>query len=225
MATIVETIAGDRRIQLSNEEIVRQMSHKGKWSKIAVGVRFSINLTADIHNPKFIVGVCSGSGAIKPASVTAAFGVCIPQATGDLVYNAGPPAYYNTSNNAGTGYSKVGSTVTTQAANWGVTNYAASTSATPHMVAYQFTKTGNVITAIRVCVPMSAANVQAGNVFIEFMRNLENEVADPVLTKAAGGAFTTLSLTNSSDFDHVFAYWDQASPTLEISDMAVVKFS
>ena len=228
MASIIETVAGDRRIELMNEEMVRSFSFGSRWTQLTVGVRFMVNGVVTIpsaQSPEFIIGLCAGNKAYK-GTVTDMIGViCCPR--GNMIFDAGPPAYYSAQTTNTVFVTKTGSTRTATAVTTGAANnYVSATPATPHMFAATFTHSpaGSGITAERIIRPVSIAEVQAGCNFDEFIRNIENETgSNPATIKATGGAVGAFTLTTVNVFDSAFVYWSHNYPSAEISDWIVVR--
>lgn len=228
MASIIETVVGDRRIELMNEEMVRKFSFGSRWTQVTVGVRFMVNGVVTIpstQSPEFIIGLCAGNKAYK-GTVTDMIGViCCP--VGNMIFAAGPPAYYiaqttNTTFVTKTGASRSATTVNTGAQN----NYVSATPAAPHMFAVTFTRSpaGSGITPDRIIRPVSIAEVQAGCNFDEFIRNIENETgSNPSTIKATGGAVGAFTHTTVNVFDSAFVYWSHNYPSAEISDWIVIR--
>lgn len=230
MANIVETLAGDRRIELSNEEIVRKFSFGPYWRYIEIGVRVSINGSSDITTPGLYIGVCSGDDGLKAASVVSSIAGRFPGNTQNLVYNAGPPAYYACSAVNGFSYVyKIGSTTTgpTTLGIGSAYSHIASTSATPHYLAVGFYRIGPGVVVHSSQFPNSSAKVQAGIDDLSFRYNLENAdgpAASMINSHTYYNADTTINWDCPLS-DRAFIYWDQASPTCEISDWRVVRLA
>ena len=109
MAFIVESLAGDRRLQLGGEEFVRPMSFGGRWGRLRIGLRCMVNAATTITNGGFVVGVCSGSTNTFVSSTTTDYIGMVIGSTGGYSnwgYTAGPPSYVGATTVAG-GLTKV----------------------------------------------------------------------------------------------------------------------
>jgi len=228
MASITETLAGDRRVKIANEEIVRTMAFGDKWSRLLVMARLSLQGSSALGaSEELMLGLCSGNaGAYKPATVVASIGELIPNASTAPTYNAGPPAYYSFAQNGVRGVKKVGSTVTYTAqstANRVPMIAAGTTIPTAH--GYVFTRVGTIISCASILNPQLIASVQAGYTATEFLRIAESELALPasVYPNILQSTMGANSLTTSSPIDSAFIYWSNATVPLEISDWIVTK--
>lgn len=229
MATIVETIAGDRRLQLVNEEVVRKFDFGARWSSLIVGFRCSINASATLTaTPELFFGLCAGNDAYKAASVTASFGFRFPAvATDDLTYAAGPPAYYVSSTvNCIGSQSKVGSSVTgpTRLFSGSTLGYVAAGTTLPNSFAFLVTKVGTAYSISRVFFPTTIAQAQAGLDPSQFLSNMDNPVGSPAVISQTA-ANTTYSFTDANAFDRAFIYWNHSTDPLEISEWRVTRIS
>lgn len=229
MATIVETIVGDRRVQLSNEEIVRQMSFGSKWNKLRVVARISINGTSNTAACQFVIGVCAGLGPVmKSSNTTFMCGGCFPGTNSggtsrSLTFNAGSPNYFQSSDSFGSSaITRTGSTNTNVITN-GASSFLASTAGTPTCVAVDIYRIGNTYSYGLVYYPQTSGAAQAGNSYKQMVLGADSESGSPwanmTLTQQNGTA------TNNNQPDCVVAYWSLSSPTLEISDLQVVRFA
>ena len=226
MSSILETISGDRRLELKNEEVVRRMLFGAKWRKIRIGCRVTLNGTVNIGNPQFGMGVCAGNSAFKAGTVNVSFGFMCPQFTQPFTYNAGPPAYFSTPANGCSGMSKVGASTTLSALNMSANQpMIAATSATPHMFAATITRDGSVLNLNTMMGASTAGQVQAGMSQLDFLRNMESEILVVPATNNTVYNAVSFSLTNQTELDYAFIYWSHDVPTLEISDWLVIRFA
>jgi hypothetical protein len=101
-ASIVSTAYGlalnpDKVLTLGNEEYVRTFSFGSAWTKIRLGICYSIRSTTSIGSASFVLGVCSGKTNPYAAATTTNFvGVNLTSSnslTGTITANYGPPWY------------------------------------------------------------------------------------------------------------------------------------
>lgn len=230
MANIVETVAGDRRISLLNEEIVRQMAFGQLWQRIIISLRVSIQGGATLTSPQeLIIGVCSGlNGAYKPSSVTASYGMVFPGNAQNLTYNAGPPAYYSTGANGCRYVTKVGSSVTyTNVTIANQTAYFATGTNTPNLVGIVFTRTGlNTITITSANLTLTVAAAQAGHTLNQLYRYGDSYIMTPATLFPNISATTPsgqASLVTTEVMDSAFIYWSNATTAVEVSDWMITR--
>lgn len=231
MAQIVETIIGDRRIQLGNEEMIRQMSFGSKWSKLRIIVRFSINGTANITAPEFVVGVCCGlTNGYKSSNTDFVFGLCIPgfhsSIQDNLNYNAGPPAWYQSSDSIGYDVTWRTGNTTTKNHPTGVSSFVASTANNPPAcLAVDIVRIGTVYSVPAWYCPNSQAQVQAGNTQKQQFIGADSETGSPWSNMTQATLTSSNSVSDPHMCDCVTVFWSKASPTAEISDLQVVRFA
>lgn len=225
MAFIVETITGDRRLQLGNEDFVRPMLIGTNWKKIRIGLRWAFNDTGgDILTAGFVAGVCQGTQySYSSPSCTDFIGVSLPGgATPDtisLVRLTSTAVYYASPGNANgaTIHKKVGAVTTVVAMGL---NYGAYTNAVPSsyrsLYFIEITKgapnyTVGVWNQYQHQTDFSRAT---------FIGMMDNESAPaPLAATSATPAYSGNGL-----FDSVCLRWNKSTPTVEISDLTVVRF-
>lgn len=225
MASIVETISGDRRLQLGNEEFTRQMGWSSDWKRIRIGVRVAFNGNATITTPNFQIGVCTGT-ANGYKSNTADYMAWRFNSSGSWSFTSGPPAYYSGTFNFATVY-RVGSTDTTNlssSATGFVTAAPASVRSAMYVTIFKPVKTPTVTTvfSIQGFYPGTSGAAQTDVVLQEFYRMLEAEVMGTEY--CALGSQVNQTYAGAGLFDSVSIYWNNASPTVEICDLAVCRF-
>jgi hypothetical protein len=230
MAQIVETISGDRRIQLANEDFVRQMATGAKWNKLRISLRLGFNGTSNITAPTLFIGVCCGlTNTFKSANTDFCFGIALPGINGvtiqNLNYNAGPPAWFQSSSSLGYDPTyRLGNTTTRINAGSTQTTYFASTANNPPAhFSIDITRTGNVYQLTQFNQPGSQANVQAGNTQRQLIVAEEVETVAGWPNNTQKTAFIG-SVTDNHLCDCICISWNQSSPTVEISDIQVIKF-
>lgn len=220
----------DKRIVLMNSQFGRAHG-VGTWTKLRIGLRMIMNNTgANITGtPRFYVGLCSGTtNMIMDATTNNWCGVATASATWE--YTAGPPKVYTGSGSVVLRAAKrVGSTYTENATQlndqgaWAVQADATLANRFLHFIditkgspnytfdaAFMRTNTGTLLDSSLATflsqVVLDPPNAQGGHT-----------AANTPLTLAvdeSGGTFT-----------HVNIGWNQATPTIEICDLAVVKLA
>jgi hypothetical protein len=229
MASIVETISGDRRIRLANEEWVRKMSFGGKWNKLRVTVRYGINGTSNITSPTLFIGVCAGlTNTFKSSNTDFCVGLTFPGSNGgaiaNLNYNSGPPAWFVSASSLGYNMvSRAGNTTTRNFPTSQTTFHAATANNPPMCSAVDIVRTGSVYTVYQWFNPNSQANVQAGNSQRQMIVGADSETGSPWDAMSATVPSSSNTFTSSLVCDCVSVFWDQAT-TLEISDIQVTRF-
>ncbi len=224
MAFIVETIVGDKRIQLGNEDFVRTMALGTNWQKIRIGLRISIyDCGGNIPVPEgtrngLTLGVCQGSTyAYSSPNCVDALGLRIPDTHDAAAFTrgSGPPVYYGCAFVCGV--TKVGQSE----ARTGSTNINTYLSGDPGSIRSSLLLD---ITRGAVSYTLKPWNYQnATQVDMTrgtFLMQVENEATPGSL---AGTAFA-VPYTGSGLFDSVFLHWGRCVPTIEISDLTVVRF-
>lgn len=221
----------DNRIRLSNSNAARLWSSDigTSWTHIRIGCRLSIedtgaNLTA---TPQFFFGICSGtSNLFLDATTTHWAGIRSKDPS--WLRAAGPPASYSFANATinPVAAKKVGATITDTAS----TAYAAVHAAdctTANRVALFLDITKGTPWVFNV---FAKQNANAGDVDIGLYLS-QIVLSTPVITdhnssSAIGGTMTlTIDEATNGFFNAVNFGWDRVSPAIEISDIAIVKFS
>lgn len=225
MADLVQSLS-DQRIQLGAEEIIRPMRFGSNWIKLRIGMRLSFNGIARLANGYFVVGVCQGSSAssgFTAASPTDYWGVSFGPGPTDFVYNLGSPQnYYFTNSGNPTLYHRLGTTSTN-------TNFGAASSyhsAAPARSIYMvtFTKTGGNI----VAVPSNPANLSsvADATQAQLLNMMDDDAGSgwsAIYTNMNSWTLTLAQGGGGQAMDSVSIYWNHSTPTVEISDLCVVK--
>lgn len=226
MASIVETIAGDKRLELGNEEFARAMAMGANWTHLRIGMRVAFNGSANITAAEFVVGLCQGtSNTYRSGSTTAFIGLGLghngtswPQ---DFAFTSGPPAYYSSAAGA-TALTRVGSTTTPTYINTSATSQlvTAAPATVRSVVMAEFIKSGTTYT-MRWLAPSTAGQAQADVALASLLFDMDAEPAVAARTTL----FASGAVTSSGSLDTVSISWNKASPTVEISDVNVVRFS
>lgn len=230
MAAIVETVVGDRRIQLGNEEFVRKMKFGAAWGKIRIGVRFAVNTTGGTFtNAIFQIGVCSGTtNTFNNGNTTGYWGCHYGQNYGTSGYTYNTTYYAVTAN--GAAVYRTGNTTTSSTLGWG--GDSALLLINPwHSIWYaDFEKPaasggfGNQgITAWWQSTGSTPSGISYDHPQYEMWRGMESETA---ITGALNynGKITTSYAGDFSVLDTLSILWNKTTPTIEISDIMVTRF-
>ena len=226
MAAIVETIVGDRKLELGNEEFVRQMSIGTRWGKIRIGCRLSINGNTTIPNAVFLMGVCQGTQfTFSSAScldwIGGSPGGLYPSTS--FSWSAGPPARYGL-DSGGAKIKKVGSTITSAANAFIAGTMWAAPATTRGIFSMDITK-GSPNYNVHFYAPaVASGDISSGT----FLAHMETDGSTPPFTtnNLIGNNDTdwNVAYSGSALFDTVSILWNKSSPTIEISDLCVVRF-
>lgn len=229
----------DNRAKLANGNIARLWSSAvgTSWSVIRVGIRLSIEDSGAniISTPRFAFGICSGTSNIfMDATTTHFFGAVSNGATwqrrttgtgySDNSYGVGGnPGYTNN------GYcvaKRIGSTLTVGSGFIGGDYCRIGWNTTPFRTVQflEITK-GSPNFSIKLFAQNTGAGTGVDQSLASFLSNME--LTSPSITNYAFSGTQTMAIdegTNGS-FNAVNVAWDRNSPSIEISDVAVVKFS
>ena len=229
MASIVETISGDRALQLGNEEFVRKMAIGNNWNKLRLGMRVLVNGTGDIVGPRLQMGVCSGdTNTFASTTCTGYVGASLnPRNTGNMTYSAGVYQYGQAAAvSPALSVKKLVNTVTE--ANIGATADGFLPSATLGSAALCFvdivrTSSSSYTVTWQRCSTSAMASLATA--FYTLLRAGEDEN----LSTAFSATYTTTAVTVAvtglpAVMDTLSIYWNKSTPTVEISDISVIRF-
>lgn len=209
----------DKRAKLSNGSIRRIPDWGTNWTKIRLGVLFSINagVANIVGTPRLGIGVLSGTALGFLENPLNWFGL-VTNITSST-YNAGPPSYY-TQNLIGA--RKVGSALT-----------IGSSGSTGYLVNQPDTRRSCLIVQIEKGSPNFQGdhahfNTTAGAQtditpakFTEFMEIGPNDLtnASSVVTGAAQGFISAQAIDEVANgyFNAVECFWDRTSPEIEVT--------
>lgn len=227
MAYIVEQFAGDKGIQLANEEVIRPFSFGTNWSVIRIGIRMAVNAYSALSAIDFRLGICTGSVASYGSPVDALWYPLWQQAA-TLTYAGSPPTQSQESSLGTVGYQRVGTT----SSNIGsATVLRPVCSSNPTVLRslwfVQITK-GTVGAAAfgmdsifrRSDGGFSTTDATRG----DFLAYMETS-GTPATMFALSVATTGLPLRTAKDWNAMFVAWPRSTPSLCIYDMSVVRFS
>ncbi len=209
MGYIVESIVGDRAIQLGNEDFARTMSMGTQWQKIRIGFLNSVwNTGGSITGRTVALGVCQGvDHTYGDPSCTDFIGVIWP----GVAQGGG---HYQSANYI-TVAQRTGVAETSAHDN---NNPNMFLSAAPGSVRFPFIVDilkGPVNYTLYYYAPGVSSLVDVStSTFLSYMEN-ESFVTQPPISLAYSGAGL---------FDSVCLSWHRSVPTVEVSDLCVVRF-
>lgn len=229
MAAIVDSLLdGNRRLQIGNEEFVRGLSFGSNWTKVRIGIRFTVNDTGggNISSPaNFFVGLCEGTTNTFFSNNTTGFIGC-NNSTGlnnAWSYNA---SYYTACYNSCIIAKRVGNT-TSSLGSYGL-QYIGSdrwffVGKAPN-IGYAFWDFTKNSTSIVFNLFWSFSTGYYGITLSNFIWGLDNETAPPYL--ANWGSPNTVAYGNSiGNLDTLSISWSKSTPTIELCDVAVIRFA
>lgn len=218
----------DKRILLSNSQFARPFSLPG-WSKLRIAMRLNMrNTGADLADPFFYVGICSGStNKIMDATTTNWVGVKSNQGSSQWRYwPANPIEYYAPRFRA---TRRVGSTTTdnnadiTNGATWALP--ADATLEKRVMMFVDISRDTPAPGTYTIDMPIYYSSVPTTVSDVSVADFLTQSVAaSPAYSTHTSGVPRTLVVDEAPGvFNHVNIGWDQVTPIIEICDLRVVK--
>lgn len=209
MASIVETFAGDRALQLNNEEFVRRMAWGSDWKRLAIGVNHSGQFVGNTVGNSYYIGLCQGTDyGVKSASCVEWVGMYAVGGTWNYV--AGPPASLGI---GGTNYRwgyKIGATLTQSGAT-SVGNSIGVTNRDYWICYIEQTAAGYTI---RARTPSSTPTVDKWGQEFEF-----------IMCQGDSQTTSTVNFATNRLLDSVNIYWDYAAIGIELSEIMVVRYA
>lgn len=251
MAFITETIAFDRRLQLGNEEFYRPVQMGGNWTKARIGIRFAINGWADMTGSNAAPFLTLDKSFLQLGWGTDANSYFLndrptqflgARIGGSGDNNASPKfnavqegtSYYSITSGDFTTIIKNNSGLTQGSRAGMVTGGAVLMAAnspltTEHELMMTWQRTGSNYVLVDIICPVTAANVQAGKTATQFINDMDNENGTVVAYTNVGRSANNFPYFNlQQDFNfplnYVSVYWSKATPTIEISHIAVTRF-
>lgn len=221
----------DERIVLSNSQFARPFTI-ATWTTLRIALRLSMNNTgANIITPAFYVGISSGStNLIMDATTTHWCGLKTNGTWNYFLAAGGAPTQYYGLNPRAT--KRVGSTTTDNATPTITTASCIPANAAIAMRCLYF------VDITRVGYPGSGSYSFNTKLIYDSGASASNDVSvanftdkaddvSPTQTSHLAGTAKTLTVDEGTNgvFNHVNCGWDQATPTIEISDLAVVKIA
>lgn len=234
MAAIVETLLNDRRIVLAAEEIIRPIPWGNNWNQMRIGIRFAL-YGAHFGSIPTVFGftlyggltfcVCNGPQGWYTDRPKDVIGLKFPISTTTMtntVYTTSPPYY--TAGNTSCGAIRKGPAGVLQNAT--ITPQATLISSAPHLVRniMMVTITKAATPTIALHSPTTAGQVQADVTRPLFLYAMG--ATTPSTTYVTNPAAGNLTYTGGDlTFDHVAVGWSKYVPGIEITDIAVSRFS
>lgn len=227
MAFIVYDL--DRGVQLGAESLIRPFAFGTNWQKIRVGILCSVNATiqtldSSINAPR--LGICTGNKADLDPNPTDVIYMPFfpPSPSAWTIGGVSPVLWVYPAGGTGTSASqKVGSTTNIIGS---VTTSAQALSLSPYVRCPMFvdiTKgtVGNATITVGMWTAQNttAAIDRSSGEFLAAM-----EAASPANTDEDLISSGTLPLRTAKDWDSMFVTWSRSIPTLNIYQMAVVRF-
>lgn len=237
MASIVETITGDKAVQLGiGEEFVRPLSFGNQWSKIRIGMRLAINGNANLGAglQRLGFGLCNGNQLTYKSSS------CVSWVGISWGINPGAAWTYDAVNNWYAVYSggsvsyvttKVGATVTDTSTGNNTPHYISGTLRNaPSIIMTQIDRVSSSSYSVKGYMP-GGVQVASTPSFYDLMRCMEDEEMNTIANGGYGRTFVDHNLSSatatgvSSTLDTLSFFWERASlPTIEVSDLCVLRF-
>lgn len=219
---IVQTVVGDKRLAMEQGEFVRQFAFGSNWGFIRVGLRLALGGVATVNNGQFQVGLCSGVTDTFNSNTTTDYlglqfgGTILGNA--QFTFNAGAPAYFQTSN----AYITVRRQNTTNTTgSIGSNNYfVGAVSGNRSVLLFDFKRIDSATVNVNPWNPGSSGNAQLDFSNYMLWRCCENEQAPLLVTQGASNA----NVACGSSYDALSIYWNMMTPTWEISDILVTRF-
>jgi hypothetical protein len=231
MAFITETIVGDHRIQLGSEDLVRQMGFGSNWQKIRIGMRLAVYDTiGDLSATSLVIGVCQGvSNAFTSVNCTDFIGGCIPGPFDGAVTwtrTAGAPVSYVIANGychaikkTGAAFPSTGAGTAVQGANPQARYFSAMPGSSHTTVLCDITK------GTTYGVVIGTSSTIADVTRAAFLLQMENEATPAVMNSMSLVSYgSSIAYSGAGLFDSVNIRWARSTPTIEISDLTVVRF-
>lgn len=237
MASIVETIIGDKALQLGGEEFVRKMRIGNNWNFLRIAGRVRINGATNVAAPRMMFGLCNGDTDTFASSSCAGYiGSCpcaITNSGGGAPLNYDGVNFRYTYSGPGVnsnGYvKKLGSTVTEaqggtngttfyMSANTGVSNYAG-------IIMADFIRLTSSSYQVGWAV-VTAAQWANNPRYYDMLRSAE----DTALSAYGASYITPLSMNTTnftglpSNFDTVSVYWNKTTPTIDLFELVTIRF-
>jgi len=209
-------------MQIGLETIVRAMTIGTNWQKLRIGYRLAINDTwANIPGTGLVVGVSQGTIPLQSPNVTDFIGATM----GNLSYaNGGTLSRMTNSGvicvnpSSSSSVRKQGEIVTQGPGGSSSTTYISLQPGISHSVqALTITKIGTAYTMTTVGSGAAADVTRAA-----FLLVMENESSPPAGTQLMSSNDITGSAANI--YDTVQIRWNKSLPTIEISDITVVRY-
>jgi len=227
MATIVETLAGDRRIQLGAESFSRRMSFGNDWQKIAIHVLIGANdVGVNLTTLRYVIGVSNGETEGFASNSLVDF---IGTTYGSLTYAAGGTAVRLPANAAyrlsqAGSLRKQGSTIT-NGPNGNNSNTYITFTPVRYIHRAEIIRTDMIGGYTCDAIGISGVDTPASD-FTPFnmLTTCQNEIVTGG-TYGFSGMGGANAINAGSYYDSVMIAWENANgATLEISNITIVRY-
>jgi hypothetical protein len=220
-ATII-TYSGDKRIQLSNSQLIRRPIYYNSWTKMRIGIHFCIPAAASIGGtPRLYLGICSGlTNGIGDATTTNFVGFMTNNATMTRTSLAGPNIYSGSL--AWRFIKKVGTTFNFNTADAATSFFLSMQQPVRHGLIVEITK-GSPNYSMQAAYPTAngaTATDLSDTQMLGLMEMTNMSDAGTVVTNYAGGSFTNTTIAAdevAGSFNAINVFWDRTVAPLEIS--------
>ena len=227
MASIVENITGDKALQLGNEEFVRKMAIGNNWNYLRIGCRLIVNGTSDIANPRFFLGLNNGDQNTFASSSCAGWIGVGPSlsAAASWVYTTTVYRYGQTASTLYMRYASKLNSTTVEATGGATTSCYLATAGNGPTIVYADIQRTSSSTYTVFWRYADITKAPLGSTFYDLLRCMEDETSANYATNFTTGTGGSGSITGMpSNFDTVSVYYNKSTPTIEISDLCVVRF-
>lgn len=217
----------DMRISLTASNFCRPFAFADGWTSMRIAMRLIMtNTGADLTStPRFWVGLCSGNTNMAMDATTTHFFGCYTS-TATWAYTAAAPTRYGAISVLAV--QRIGATITNSGGNSMSTSLqmrADATTSTRQFFCVDITKAFTPTTYScgggLYCNSTSSNDVTTSN----FLATIPLSTMSFTYHTPFTARFLTVSEETYGTLDHVNIGWDRASPTIEISDLALVKLS
>ena len=222
--TILRNIGGvdDMRMALSNSNPRRALSIGSNWTKIRIGVRMCINGTASITgSPRFVMGVCSGTSNPwnNGSAITTHF---VGASSSTASWNLSSGVYFVNTGSIDWRPTKRVGTAETFGSNISLLIVPAVSISKRWMYFLDITK-GSPNFTLSGFSPNGTGAADAS--YADFLATVAVEV--PSVGSYVFGTSRTLAVDETADgsLDSVCIAWNRTAPTIEVSDLAIVRFA
>ena len=235
MASIVENIIGDRALQLGSEEFVRKMAIGNNWNFLRIAARVQINGMATISAPRLQLGLCDGDQATFASANCNYVGATLNVDNNTRwrfasdAYSGGVPAITQ----GALAVKKIVNTTTEAILGVSIEGYIAAASLgnpSLYFVDVFRVSASSYTVYFNRCIVSQVTNAAANlTSTYAFLRCAEDELCSSTFATNYITSYTTiiasLTLTGmSANMDTVSIYWNKSTPTVEISDLSVIRF-
>lgn len=214
----------DKRIVLGNEQIARLLEIADNWTKLRIGLLWSINASATVSSsPRFAIGVCNGTANLYGSASTNHFVGVFPNIS-SFSYTSGPPAYLLTS--VVKPRKRVGTT-NTDSGSGIISPYMSAAPASIRSAFYLDIEKGSPNYTFQVGAPDTTGAAQTDITWAKFLEGMEIGMADmgSWTTGYADGNAQTVAVDEDADgvLNALNIYWNRDSPTIEVSGLAYAR--